>query len=106
MHSDLISRAQQQHLSFSDDICTAFLADPYFMHFPCRHIEACTRTEGLLLVRIVFRVRDGEFARQDEMGRHPVVSVRVVVIVTGRLSATGGALLVKASVTLTGCPSK
>ena len=104
MHSDLISRTKQQHPSFADDICTALLADPYFMHFPCRHIEACTRTEGLLLIRIVFRVRDGEFTRQDEMGRHPVVSVGVVVIVTGRLSATGSAL--KASITLTGCPSK
>ena len=53
--------------SFSNDICTAFISYPNFMHLASGHVDARPRSKRLLLIRIVFRVGHSERPGQDEM---------------------------------------
>lgn len=65
-----------------NNILTSFISNPNLMYFSGRHVNACTRAEGLFLVTI-FWIRDGEGSSTNQMSRYTAVRVRRVVRVSG-----------------------
>ena len=71
---------------FSYDVRAAFASNPDFVDLACRHVNPSTRSKGLLLVSVIFRVRDSERAGEDEMRRQAGMAVRLVVCITSEVS--------------------
>src|SRR5271156_3405140 len=61
--------------SFSNDIFTAFISHPYFVHLPSWNIYSCSDAKRLLGWVLILRIHDGKRSSTDEMSCQTIVGM-------------------------------
>src|SRR4051812_34661121 len=61
--------------SFSNDIFTAFISHPYFVHFPSWNIYSRPDAKRLLDWVLILRIHDSKRPSTDEMSCHATVGM-------------------------------
>lgn len=80
--------------SFSNDHCTALIADPNLMRHPGANVDAVSNAICLLLGILFFRMRDCQLSFGDQMCCQASVGVWTVVgVPVAKLLARDGVLL-------------